>query len=388
MIYILARCFIKDYKNYSSPQVREKYGLLCGVTGFVFNILLFVIKFILGLASASVALMADAFNNLSDSLSSVVQFLGFKLSGKIPDKEHPFGHGRLEYVSGLIISFFVLIMGVNIFKTSIESILHPSELEVSFYTFAGLAVSILIKFYMLSYSLIIGRKIKSVAIKAVATDSLSDCLASSFVIISIAFSKYTSLPLDGIMGVIVSCFILYGGVCSVKETLSPLLGNPPSKEFVEEIENMILENSSVIGMHDLVVHDYGPGHLMVSLHVEVPGNKNIFELHDVIDKIESEIETKFNCHALVHMDPVDVDDESLVKIRGLVRKIVQEFSPSLKAHDIRFVNDENQKKLVFEIEKPFDFKGDDDSLIEKISARLKEFEPDVDCMISVELPML
>ena len=283
MIRLLAKLFIKNNKDYKDQIVREKYGILCGGFGIFLNVILFALKFIFGTIAASVAMVADAFNNLSDAASSIVQILGFKLASKKPDSQHPFGHGRLEYVSGLAISFFILLMGFELIKSSITKLINPEPQNYNLFSILVMGFAILIKFYMYLYNHQIAKKIDSVTMEATAKDSFSDMISTSVVILSIIISRFTSFPVDGVAGIIVGVFILKTGYEAAKDTIGPLLGNPPSKELVESIEKELLQHKPIIGMHDLIVHDYGPGRMMISLHAEVPGYINIFDLHDVPD---------------------------------------------------------------------------------------------------------
>ena len=337
MISLLSKIFISDNKNYSDNTIRKKYGILCGCFGIFLNIILFIAKFIAGTISYSVAMIADAFNNLSDAASSIVQILGFKLSSKKPDPEHPFGHGRIEYISGLIISFLILLMGFELLKSSIESFFAPKQISVNLISIIIMICSILIKFYMYYYNHSIAKKINSVTMEATAKDSLSDTISTIVVIISVIASKYTTFPVDAIAGLIVGLFILKAGYESAKDTIEPLLGNSPTKEFVEEIEKELLYHKPILAMHDLVVHDYGPGRRMISLHAEVPGNRDIFELHDVIDNAEVNIAKKFNCSVVIHMDPVDTENKRLAELKEVLTNSLKTIHTELHAHDIRMV---------------------------------------------------
>lgn len=386
MISLLAKIFIKNNKDYSDSKVREQYGVLCGVVGIFLNILLSLGKCIFGLITSSVAMIADGLNNISDAASSVIQILGFKLSTKKPDTEHPFGHGRIEYISGLIISFLVLLMGFELFKKSIESIFHPQKPNISFTSIIVIIIAIIIKLYMLIYNNNIAKKINSVAMKTTSLDSFFDAISSSVVLISIILSQFTDLPVDGIAGFIVSLFILYGGFSSAKETIEPLLGTPASSEFVQEIENELKNHKIIIGMHDLIVHDYGPGRKMISLHAEVPGDKDIFELHDIIDNAEVEISQKFNCQVIIHMDPLDTKNERLNELKLIVKTECEKINSNLHCHDVRMVPGITHTNLIFDIVKPFDIKSSDEELKKTLSLAIKSHCNDVNCVITVDQP--
>ncbi len=388
MIRLLARLFIKNNKDYSKPEVRTAYGMLCGSFGIFLNILLFAGKLLAGLISKSVAMIADAFNNLSDAASSLIQLFGFKLSSKKPDEEHPFGHGRMEYISGLIISFLILLMGFELLKSSVNSIRNPEQLSVSLLSLCIMGASIAVKIYMYVYNHSIGKKIDSVSMEAVAKDSLSDTISTFFVIAAALVSPYTSLPVDGIAGIIVALFILYTGYESAKETIEPLLGTTPSKEFVDDIEKELLTHKPIVAMHDLVVHDYGPGRRMISLHAEVPGNMNIFDLHDVIDVAEVSIAHKFNCAVVIHMDPIDLNNPRLNELKAYLEKILPEIHSNLTAHDIRMVPGNTHTNLIFDVVKPFDLALSDFELRRLIWEKVHKNFEDTYCVITVDAPFV
>lgn len=386
MILLLAQIFIKDYKNYSEQNVRQKYGILCGGFGIFLNIVLFLLKIIFGTIAASVAMIADAFNNLSDAGSSLIQLLGFKLSAKKPDLEHPFGHGRLEYISGLIISFLVLLMGFELLKESINAIKNPSPVEGGIFPILIMVLAILIKLYMYVYNHSISKKINSVAMEATAKDSLADMISNVIVIISIVASRFTSLPVDGIGGIIVAVLIMKTGYEAAKETIEPLLGAAPSADFVNAIEQETLNHQPICGVHDLVVHDYGPGRVMISLHAEVPGNMDVFEMHDVIDNTEEDISKKFNCHVIIHSDPIDVNNERLKELKIAIKEELELINDKLLYHDVRMVPGITHTNLIFDVVKPFDLKISDDELKSKIAESIKKRFPDVNCVITVDSP--
>lgn len=388
MIKLLAKLFIKNNKDYSKPEVRTAYGMLCGSFGIFLNILLFAGKLTAGLIAKSVAMTADAFNNLSDAASSVVQLFGFKLSSKKPDPEHPFGHGRMEYISGLIISFLILLMGFELLKSSIDSVRHPETVSFNILSICIMSASIIVKIYMYIYNHSIGKKINSVSLEAVAKDSLSDTISTFVVIASALLSPYTTLPVDGIAGIIVAGFILYAGYESAKETIEPLLGAAPELEFVKAIEEELMTHKPIIAMHDLVVHDYGPGRLMVSLHAEVPGDQNIFELHDVIDNAEVDIASKFNCHVVIHMDPIDSNNERLSELKKFLHENLKTIHPDLNCHDVRMVPGKTHTNLIFDVVKPFGCKLTDKELKNQITNLVRKDNKDIFCVITVDQPFV
>lgn len=371
MITLLARFFLK---NVEETKQRRGYGTLCCIVGICLNILLFLFKYIAGVLSGSVAITADAFNNLSDAFSSFISLIGFLFSGKKPDLEHPFGHGRFEYIAGLLISLAILLMGFELLKSSIFKILHPETVESSTLIFIILLLSIIVKLYMAFYNKKIGTSIQSAAMKATATDSFSDAIATFFVLVSTIVAHFTSLQTDGISGVIVSLFILYAGIFAAKETIDPLLGLAPDTDFVNKIKDIVLSHTVVEGIHDLIVHDYGPGRCMISLHAEVPGNQDIFHLHDEIDCIERELKDKLQCDAVIHMDPIETDNEEINHMKGLVLEMVLQISPNLSIHDFRMVTGPTHTNLIFDILIPYSEKLTEKEVLEKITAFIKELD--------------
>lgn len=386
MIKLLAKLFIKDSQNYSNPEVRRQYGVLCGGFGIFLNVLLFIAKFIFGTLAASVAMIADAFNNLSDAASSVVQILGFKLAGKKPDPDHPFGHGRIEYISGLIISFLVLLMGEELLKSSIKTLVKGSDVHGGLVPVIIMCFAILIKLYMYFYNHRIAKLIDSVAMEATAKDSFGDMISNVVVIASIIASRFTAFPVDGIGGIIVAVLILKTGFEAAKDTISPLLGVAPESSFVQEIEAELMNYKPIIGMHDLVIHDYGPGRKMISLHAEVPGNLNIFDLHEVIDQAEVSIGKKFACEVVIHMDPIDTDNVQLANLKTIVKEECHNISDELQCHDVRMVPGENNTNLIFDVVKPHGLNMSDEELRSALIKAIKARTEKISCVITIDQP--
>lgn len=353
MISFLSRLLIKNHEKYHSPAVRQAYGILCGAVGISLNILLFLGKWMAGTLSGSIAITADAFNNLSDAGSSVITLIGFKLSGQKPDPEHPFGHGRMEYISGLFVSVAILIMGFDLTKSSVRKILHPEAIQSSPLVVAILVVSIIAKLYMGFYNRSIGKKINSTAMQATAMDSISDTISTALVLAATLVSHFTGIILDGWFGVLVGLFIFYTGITTMKDTMDPLLGQPPEKELVNKINEIVSSHSIVHGIHDLIVHDYGPGRLMISLHAEVAANGNLLEIHDEIDNIEHELQGKLKCAATIHMDPIVTDNEEVNEMRQTVSKMVQNLDPAFTIHDFRMVEGPSHTNLIFDVVIPY-----------------------------------
>jgi cation diffusion facilitator family transporter len=341
--------------------------MISGAVGIGFNILLFTGKLMVALMSGSVAIIADAFNNLSDAGSSIVTIVGFKLSGKKPDPQHPFGHGRVEYITGFIVSIVILFMGYELARSSIKGIISPAPIEFRTVTVLVLIVSVCVKLYMGLYNRKLASVFDSAALAAVSRDSFSDVAATSAVLISLIVSHYTTLNLDSWAGLAVSIFIFYSGASSAKDTIAPLLGSPPSAELVSEIENIVMSHQHITGMHDLVVHDYGPGRLMISLHAEVPSSIEVFEAHSVIDDAENELQEKLGCEAVIHFDPIDTDDERLKYLKEIVNETVKGIDGSITIHDFRYVPGKTHTNLVFDIVVQYGCKQCDEELKKQIS---------------------
>ena len=384
MITFLSKLLIKDHKNFSSPVVRLRYGVLCGAVGILFNILLFTGKLIAGMVTKSIGITADAFNNLSDAGSATITLVGFRLAEQKADKEHPFGHGRFEYIAGLIVSMAILLMGFELAKTSIEKILHPEPIVFSFLALGMLVISILTKLYMFFYNRGIGKKIDSAAMRATAMDSFSDVTATSVVLLSMLIGKWTGWMIDGYAGLAVALFIGYTGIRAAKETVSPLLGQPPTKEFVEEIERIVLAHDGVIGVHDLVVHDYGPGRRMISLHAEVPADGDMIHLHDAVDNLEKLLRKECGCEAVIHMDPVETNNQQTNQLRTEAEKILTSLDERLTLHDFRVVAGPTHTNLVFDVVVPFGLPKSDEAVKKEISERIHAMDKKYYAVIEVD----
>ena len=356
MILLLSKIFIKDRENTSSPQVRKAYGMLCGGMGIALNILLFAGKFLAGFLSNSIAITADAFNNLSDAGSSLITLVGFQMAGQKPDPHHPFGHGRIEYLSGLFVSVAILIMAIELIQSSVDKILHPQPVVFNSLTIIILLVSIAVKIYMAYYNKNIGKKIDSAAMRATATDSLSDTLATTVVLAASLTAHFTGLKIDGYCGILVGLFIFYAGYSAAKDTISPLLGQPPEPNFVKNVETIVMSYEHVQGIHDMVVHDYGPGRVMISLHAEVPADGSLLILHDMIDNIEHRLHNELHCEAVIHMDPVITDDEQTHLLKKLLADLLHNNYPEIRFHDFRMVKGPTHTNIIFDIVVPFDYK--------------------------------
>ena len=384
MISLLAKLFIKDYTNVTDSKVREAYGVLCGGMGIALNILLFLGKFLAGTLSGSIAITADAFNNLSDAGSSFITLIGFKLGSQKPDPEHPFGHGRMEYLSGLAVAVLIIVMAVELFKSSFDKILHPEVLECSAVIVLILIASIAVKIYMAIYNHSVGRKIQSAAMGATAKDSMSDTVATTVVLIATLVGAIWGVPIDGYCGVLVSILIFMAGFGAIKDTVGPLLGTAPEKEFVDKIGEIVMSHEIVKGMHDLVVHDYGPGRVMISLHAEVPHTEDILVIHDEIDNIEEELGDKLNCEAVIHMDPIIVDDEKVNEVKEYVCKIVHQVGEELNFHDFRMVSGNSHTNLIFDVVVPFKYKMSDEVIKKAIQEAIWVNYPRYNAVIHID----
>ena len=383
MIRFLASVFIKN-KDMRSDETRRKYGLLCGACGIFLNLLLFALKIFVGTLTGSVAVTADAVNNISDAGSSVVTMVGFRLAGKKPDPEHPFGHGRIEYISGLIVAMLIFVMGFELLSSSVDAITDPKPTELSVASVVILAISVVIKLYMFFYNRAVGNKIGSAAMVATASDSIGDAIATLAVLISLAVMHFTDWMIDGYIGILVACFILFAGYRAAKETIEPLLGMRPEKELVDELESLILSHKPLIGVHDLILHDYGPGRRYLSLHAEVPMDEDILFVHDVIDDVEIEIFNRYGIETVIHMDPINTRDPRLNEIKNAVLEVLTQFNENLKAHDFRIVPGPTHTNVVFDIAVPADCKTDADVLKLAASTAVTAQNPQYRCVIRID----
>lgn len=360
--------------------------MLCGGTGIGLNVVLFLIKFLAGQLSGSIAITADAFNNLSDAGSSVITLVGFKMAGQKPDNDHPFGHGRIEYIAGMLVSVIILMMGAELFQSSVQKILHPVSIYASKLVIAILLISIGVKLYMFFYNSRIGKKIDSAAMLATARDSISDSVSTIMVLLTTLLALWTEIRIDGWCGILVALFVLWTGYEAMKDTVSPLLGQPPEPEFVAKIEEIIMQykEQGVLGLHDLVVHNYGPGRVMLSVHVEVPSSGDILELHDMIDLIEHRLAGELNCSAVIHMDPVCVNDEETNKVKEKVAQIIGGMEGDVRFHDFRMVHGPTHTNLIFDVVVPYDYIMTDNEVVSYIREKVRELDENYFVVIDVD----
>ena len=389
MITLLSKLFIKDYKNYENSYVRGKYGLLCAVWGIVLNLLLFAAKIVAGTLANSVSVLADAFNNLSDAGSSLVTLFGFKAASKKADSDHPFGHGRYEYIAGLVVSVLIVVMGVEFIKSSVQKIVSgENDTRFTVLTAAILVLSILVKVYICIFNKNIGKKISSPALLATGTDALSDCIATFAIIVSAVISNVTDFAADGWCGLVVSLMIIAAGLNAAKETINPLLGTPPSKEFVDKVSSLLLSHPEIVGIHDLVVHDYAPGHIMISVHAEISDKSDIVEAHELIDNVEKEISEKLSCEAVIHMDPISTDDERVNEIKKQVCKVLLEMHEDVTIHDFRMVDCNTLTNLIFDVVVPFEMKMEKDEIKKEVDRLVKTIDKKYNAVVDVDRKMV
>lgn len=384
MITLLSRLFIKNHQNVTDPVVRRAYGILSGAVGIFFNVLLFIGKFYAGFLSQSIAITADAFNNLSDAASSVITLFGFQLAGQKPDEDHPFGHGRIEYIAGLVVSMLIIYMSFELLQSSVSKILHPAELSFSPVIIIILAASILVKCYMAYYNYMLSRRMDSATMKATATDSLGDCLSTGLVLIATLIAHFTGFAIDGYCGILVGLVIFYAGIRSAHDTVSPLLGQAPDPEFVTRITDLVMTYEEVIGIHDLIVHNYGPGRVLISLHAEVPADGDILSLHDTIDLIEHQLRDTLHCSAVIHMDPVCLGDEETERLKEMVWGYLREIDSELTMHDFRIVKGPTHTNLIFDVVVPYHFRLSDNEVAATITAKIRANNPNYFTVIEVD----
>lgn len=384
MIKLLVKKFVKDSENTQDLKVREHYCILGGTLGIICNIFLFLLKISIGSLMGSIAIISDAFNNLSDSGSSLVSIIGAKLSNKKPDKEHPFGHGRVEYISSLIVSFIIILVGVELLKTAVTKIFSPEAVDFNIFMILILVLSVLVKVWMYSYNNYLGKKIDSGILTATAKDSLNDVISTLAVIMTTTVANFVDLPwLDGAVGVIVSIIIIKSGYDIARDTIGMLLGSPPDKKTVEDIKAVIMSGDGIAGVHDLIVHDYGPGRVMASVHAEVPDNADIVKIHEIIDALEKKVEAEMGIHIVIHMDPISLDCKKTLGIKETVLSVVKGIDERLNIHDFRMTDGENNINLIFDIEVPADF-NDRDTLPSLVNSSLQKKDPRFNAVINID----
>jgi len=384
MIQWFIRHFIKDYENTEDTVVRERYGVTVSMVSIICNIVLCTFKFLVGALSNSVSIQADAFNNLSDAGSNIATLFGFKLANKHPDQDHPYGHGRIEYIAGMIIAFLILMVAFSSLKDSLGKIFHPETVHFSIVTLSVLIGSILIKLWMGYFNRYIGKKIDSPSLLAAGQDSINDVISTLATVVSIVFAYFSDFPLDGYMGLLVSIFVLKAGLEVFSDTATPLLGQAPDPKLISEIYSFVMSHEGIIGVHDMMVHDYGPSRLFVTLHAEVRSDSDILEIHDRIDAIEREMQTKFRCLVTIHMDPVDINDTLTNELREKTKHLIADIDPVYTIHDFRIVSGPSHTNLIFDVLLPSEDRRDESELKALITRKVKEWNENYFVVVNID----
>ena len=385
MTDFLVNKFIKDSTNIESTELRTRYGMLASVVGIFCNVLLFSVKLTIGLILSSLAVTADAFNNLSDAASSIISFIGVKMAGKPADAEHPFGHGRIEYIAALIVSFLVIEVGFTFFKSSISKILHPEEISFDLVPFVILILSILVKLWMAFFNNKLGKRIDSKVMLATAADSLGDVITTSATVLSIIICHFTSINVDAIAGLIVSAIVIWSGISIARDTLEPLIGERVPAELYQKITDIVESYDGIVGTHDLIVHNYGPNRSMATIHAEVPNDVNIEVSHEIIDKIERDVKKDLNILLVIHMDPVEMRDEEVLSLREKTSRIVHALDPELNFHDFRVLKENEQRNLIFDLVVPDSYSEKDaNRVMHQLVSLLHEMDGNVECIITLD----
>ncbi len=385
MIQFLVRRFVKNHEDTENPDVRTAYGILSSVVGIFCNVLLFGVKMTIGTLMGSMAVMADAFNNLSDAASSVIGFVGVKMANKPADKDHPFGHGRMEYIAALIVSFLVIEVGITFFKSSIEKIRNPEELAFSWISFIILALSVGVKLWLSVFNRSLGRRIDSKVMLATAADSMGDVITTTATLVSIIVCRFSGLNIDGVVGLIVSIVVILSGISIARDTLEPLIGEGTDPKLCAEIRELVESYEGIVGSHDLIVHNYGPGRSMASIHAEVPRDVDIETSHEIIDKAEREVSKKLGIFLVIHMDPVEVHDARVLAIKEKLGRVLHALDDQLTFHDFRVVFGKQQINLIFDLVVPFTYKEEDEvKLSQQVMALMQEVDARYQCVITMD----
>lgn len=382
---LLVKIFVKDYQNTDNADVRTSYGVLSSIVGTVCNVLLFTVKLVIGLFMHSLAIMADAFNNLSDAASSVISFIGVKMANKPADKEHPFGHGRIEYIAALIVSFLVIEVGFTFFKNSIEKIRNPQEISFEWISFLFLLLSAGVKLWMSFFNRKLGKRIQSKVMLATSADSLGDVITTSATIVSILICHFTSVNVDAVAGLVVSLIVMWAGVSIAKDTLEPLIGQGVDPDLYRRIVKEVKAYDGIVGTHDLIVHNYGPGRSIASIHAEVPRDVDIEISHEIIDKIEREVGAKLNILLVIHMDPVETHDAEVLAIKEKLHNIITALDPELAFHDFRIVKGQKRINLIFDLEIPLSYgQKESEHVVSQLRTLMQEIDPRYECVIDMD----
>ncbi len=384
MVNFLVKQFVKNYNDVENEKVRSSYGTLSSLVGIVCNVILFAVKLFLGFITNSIAITSDAFNNLSDSASCIVTLFGYKLAAKPADRDHPFGHGRIEYIVSFIISVIILLVGFELFKTSVDKLLNPEPVIYSTVVLISLILSIFVKLWMSLFNRTLGKRINNSAMIATSKDSLNDVIATSATMIALVSSLFTDLPLDGAMGILVSIFVFISGIGIIRSTIDELIGQPVEQELVDKIKAIVLANPKILGIHDLIIHNYGPGNMIGSVHVEVDCTQDFLVIHDLVDEIERRIEKELHIIMTIHMDPIQIDDVVVNSHKELMKEIITSIDPKLSMHDFRVVIGPTHTNLIFDLQVPFEFHLTADEIKNRIDAELTKREDNIYTVITFE----
>lgn len=388
MTNTLIRLFIRDADNTRDARVREQYGVLSGAVGIACNVFLFALKLVIGFLTGSISIAADAFNNLSDGLSCLISIVGFKVAGKAPDAKHPFGYGRTEYIAGLIVAFIIVLVGVEFLKTSFDRIIHPEPVAFSVVLLVILVVSMLVKLWMGAFNSKIGGRIESPVLMAAGQDSRNDVITTAVVVLGMVAGRFTTLPVDGYVGLLVALFIIWAGIGIVRDTVAPLLGEAADPEVARNIEEIVRESDYIVGVHDLIVHNYGAGRSLASLHAEVPSDSDFVAVHEVIDEAEKRVWQRTGVYLVIHMDPIDVNNEHVTALRAQVDGVLQEIDEKLSMHDFRVVDGARQINLIFDVVVPYSYgENDKRELLMKIYDRLKAIDVRYNPVVTLDRQM-
>ena len=385
MTEFLVKQFVKNYQNTEYTQVRTSYGILSSCVGIVCNVLLFAAKLAIGMLMNSLAIMADAFNNLSDAASSIISFVGVKMAGKPADKEHPFGHGRIEYIAALIVAFLVIEVGITCLQSSFEKLFHPEAIAFDWISFGILLLSVGVKLWMSLFNRKLGKRIDSKVMLATAADSAGDVIVTSATLASILICYFTSVNIDAFTGLAVSVLVIWSGISIARDTLEPLIGQRPDPELYRQIQEMVESYDGIVGTHDLIIHNYGPNRSMASIHAEVPRETDIEVSHEIIDRVEREVARKLNIFLVIHMDPVEIHDEKVLAVKAKLNGVIRALDPDLTFHDFRVVNGQEQINLIFDLVIPFSYSQDEaDKVVHQVKSLMKEVDGRYQCVITVD----
>lgn len=384
MIEKMLRVFVKDYQNTADETVRKNYGFFSSITGIVCNIFLFILKYALGVISGSVSVISDAFNNLSDSGSCFITLIGYKMAAKPADKDHPFGHGRLEYIFSMLIAAIVIVVGIELFGTSVDKIRNPQEIRFDWVVLAALAASVFVKLWLFYFNRVLGRKIQSSVMLATAQDSVNDTIATSAAIVALASSSFTDFPIDGLMGCLVSIFVMHAGYGIIKDTVDELIGKPADPKVIAKLKEILDASEITLGYHDILIHSYGPGVTFGSVHVEVDSRGNIMEIHEKIDQLERQVYCSLKVLLTIHMDPIEMENTVLDEAKRVAKEVLAEIDPQLSMHDFRMVSGQERTNLIFDLVLPFECKLKEKELLEQLDLGLQKKDPTYHAVVNID----